>query len=355
MSVLRRLLAQSDSLSLTPPARASSVPTSGSRSFRPSAERCARILHAARDPARASDISSLLAVDEYSLRSVYGLEQLFEAILAFAPEVLLVDDDFHDLDVAVLCSQIHVMTMVHRPRIVFLCAGEPEEEAAASALLAGVEDYVSAERGTELRARIRVALRRSGQFLTLARLRRERNELQSIALLDGLTGVPNRRAFDVKLETLVEQREGFSVLFVDLDHFKLINDHFGHAVGDVVLRCVARVLKECLRPGDFLCRYGGEEFVILTRTAAREELGSFAERLRDRVVRLTFSGAEHLNVTISVGADTLESQSSDSASKILASADASLYQAKRSGRNRTVVAGEPYRRGSWASDSMAAV
>lgn len=337
LNVLRGMLVQSDSLSLAPVSRVSERPRSTHSNPEPAAERRPKILHAARDPMRACDIAQLLSVDGYDMAYALGTDDLFESLVSSAPELLLVDDDFQNLDVAGLCSQIHALAAAHPPRIVFLCAGDPEEQATASALLAGVEDYVSAERGTELRARIRVALRRNGQFLTLARLRRERNELHSLAYVDTLTGVPNRRSFNAMLELLERRAESFAILFVDIDHFKSINDRFGHAVGDIVLRCVAGVLKECLHPEDFLCRYGGEEFVVLARQTSNA--GELAERLRSRVARLSFNGAERLRVTISVGVDTFV-PGGRCASQVLAGADASLYVAKQSGRNRSAVAGE---------------
>lgn len=331
---------QSDPGSLAPPSHVTRQPLMDCFSFRPARDGVARVLHAARDPERAADVASLLAEDSYCIRSVHSLDELLEHLLGFLPDILLVDDDFRDLNVAVLCSQVHLMTLANQPRIVFLCAGEPEEEATATALLAGVDDYVSKERGTELRARIHVALRRTGQFLTLARVRRERNALQSLAYLDGLTGIPNRRSYSAKLESLTTEQEQFAVLFIDIDHFKAINDHYGHGVGDVVLRCVARVLREGLHEGDFLFRYGGEEFVVLAPGATRDDAAELAERLRARVARLTFEGAERLRVTVSVGADALE-QECRTVAQVLAAADACLYQAKRDGRNRSVVALAP--------------
>ncbi len=336
--MLRSLLSRSESASRFPSAFVTSQPRSACISFKPAADRCARVLHAARDPQRSKAVASLLETEQYELRSVHNPEDLFEVILAFAPDLVLVDDDFQNLNVGVLCSQLQVMAVVSQPRIVFLCVGDPEEDVTASALLAGADDYVSSDRGTELRARIRCTLRRSGQSLTLARVRRERNELQYLAFLDGLTGVPNRRSLDAVLQTHVRHGEGFAILFADIDHFKAINDRLGHAAGDAVLRTVAGALKECLRPGDFLCRFGGEEFVVIAPGITQDTVTELAERYRRRVAELTFENAADLRVTISLGADTVD-PGEEGAERALANADTALYEAKRRGRNQTVVAG----------------
>jgi two-component system, cell cycle response regulator len=166
-------------------------------------------------------------------------------------------------------------------------------------------------------------------------------ELQQRALHDPLTGVYNRTFFDESLQREVNrcQREAapLAALFVDIDHFKSINDTHGHASGDIVLRHVAQILQETLRTSDILARYGGEEFVVLVHQPAEKGLQRLAERLREAVATLPCSADNRLiSATCSVGAAIAlpGRKERDVGSRLLAAADECLYEAKRSGRNR---------------------
>ena len=165
-------------------------------------------------------------------------------------------------------------------------------------------------------------------------------KVEELATTDGLTGVANRRHFmelaGQKLAT--SQRHGLTLaaLMLDLDHFKQVNDTYGHATGDQVIRAVAQRVAAMIRQDDLLGRYGGEEFALLVYDAAA--VAEFAERLRAAVAAdpiPTDNGP--LSVTVSIGVATLET-SDTAADAILARADAALYQAKRDGRNRVATA-----------------
>jgi diguanylate cyclase (GGDEF)-like protein len=171
-------------------------------------------------------------------------------------------------------------------------------------------------------------------------LRRERSALQTLAWTDALTGVANRRALDQALGA-AERRSSranqpMSVLMIDLDHFKLLNDHHGHATGDHCLRLVALALQRALvRPGDLLARYGGEEFVALLHETDPDDASVVAERLRDAVQALQIphphSAAGVVTVSIGVaGSQGTCGQLDD----LISAADQALYVAKCAGRNR---------------------
>ena len=163
-------------------------------------------------------------------------------------------------------------------------------------------------------------------------------EIYRTMIADGLTGVHNRRFFTEFLERemarCVRHTRPLSLVFFDLDEFKLVNDGFGHLSGDEVLREVANLASEQVRREDCFARFGGDEFaVVLTETdlpAARE----FAERLRQRIEANEFRvGSETIPVTVSVGVATMSSDQRAPAA-FLAAADARLYEAKEAGRNR---------------------
>ncbi len=170
-------------------------------------------------------------------------------------------------------------------------------------------------------------------------------EAEREALTDPLTGLANRRRFDELLRTAVDraQRDGqpLSLLVIDLDHFKSINDRFGHQTGDAVLREVAWVLRDGVRGLDAPARLGGEEFGVLLPATDAEGALMLAERLRESVQRLRVvtEDGQQISVTTSIGAGTVGGLRATGAS-LVAVADGALYEAKRSGRNRTVTADE---------------
>jgi len=166
--------------------------------------------------------------------------------------------------------------------------------------------------------------------------------LQDMNMHDGLTGVHNRRYLDHRLDVELERFRRYgrplSVLLLDVDHFKAVNDRHGHTVGDVVLKGVAAALVARVRKSDLVARYGGEEFCCLLPETPREGALREAERLREAVAAVRHAGAEgELSVTVSIG--VAEAATGDAAEVLLRRADAGLYEAKRTGRNRVVVLG----------------
>lgn len=176
-------------------------------------------------------------------------------------------------------------------------------------------------------------------------LRAARDELEQISLTDGLTGVANRRCFDQTLARewcrAIRNRQTLALLMIDLDHFKRLNDVYGHQSGDGCLVKVAQALKTSLpRSGDLLARYGGEEFVALLVGTALEGAGVVAERMRTHVHALAIenSAAATGRVTISVGIVALTPTPQIRADYMLRAADRALYLAKENGRNRAEIA-----------------
>ncbi|TDV45699.1 diguanylate cyclase (GGDEF)-like protein [Pseudomonas graminis] len=162
------------------------------------------------------------------------------------------------------------------------------------------------------------------------------------ALRDPLTGAGNRIAMEQSLirefEIARRQQQPLSVLMLDIDHFKGINDTHGHATGDEVLRAVTNVVKDRLRNIDQVFRFGGEEFLILLTNTSRESAALVGERLRNAALQLTYPvKGRAVDLTVSLGCSTLlPGESSDS---MLRRADTALYAAKRKGRNRLEMAG----------------
>jgi diguanylate cyclase (GGDEF)-like protein len=170
-------------------------------------------------------------------------------------------------------------------------------------------------------------------------LRREASALQTIAWTDALTGVPNRHFFTEALARAwrgARRPEPQAILMIDIDHFKLLNDRYGHPVGDGCLRDVARALQRALvRPDDVLARYGGEEFIVLLRDSPAAGAQVVAERLRAAVqnLRIENAGSPERVVTVSIGVASAELTDEATAARMVADADRALYEAKCAGRN----------------------
>lgn len=165
--------------------------------------------------------------------------------------------------------------------------------------------------------------------------------LHEAAIRDGLTHAYNRRFFMARLEVegerAVRQAQPLSVLMIDVDHFKAINDAHGHAAGDRVLAALANSLISTMRPYDLVARYGGEEFVALLPGVDLAQALQIAERVRVAIesMRVEARGPEPLTVTASIGVSSLRS-SDASATVTLDRADQAMYRAKHGGRNRCV-------------------
>jgi diguanylate cyclase (GGDEF)-like protein/PAS domain S-box-containing protein len=173
-----------------------------------------------------------------------------------------------------------------------------------------------------------------------AALQAQVEELKKLALLDALTGLPNRRHLEAhlhaRLEELRRSRVGFGLLFLDIDHFKQVNDRHGHDVGDQVLTVVANTLALSVRPFDMVCRWGGEEFAGIFPHTDPDLLQAIAERLRV----LTAHSRVHtavgvLTVTISIGGAV--AWADDSPATLVKRADERMYASKNGGRNRVTV------------------
>lgn len=177
-------------------------------------------------------------------------------------------------------------------------------------------------------------------------MKRMNEQLEALSLTDGLTGVGNRRQFDRTLAAewmrSMRQHQPLALLLLDVDHFKLYNDHYGHQAGDTCLRQLAQTLSGCLRqPMEQLARYGGEEFVVLLLDGDAAAGSAVAQRCIDAVARLKMTHAKSQAsawVSVSIGVSSVRPSPEDSLERLVRSADAALYEAKQAGRARFAVA-----------------
>ena len=175
------------------------------------------------------------------------------------------------------------------------------------------------------------------------RLEEEKDAYARMSLMDSLTGIPNRRALDMRLADLAELRQAASLIMLDVDLFKIYNDTLGHQEGDACLHRVAQAMRDGLRGGDYeLFRYGGEEFAVVLDEVSPEHALQVAERLRQTVEQLGIPhpGSPAGHVTLSLGVAAVEVLTPETLPRLLETADSALYSAKEHGRNRVHLAGE---------------
>jgi two-component system cell cycle response regulator len=234
----------------------------------------------------------------------------------------------------------------HRPEpytYILLLTAKDAKDSVVEGLESGADDYLTKPfNPQELKARIRVGLR----LLELEdSLVQAREMMRFKAMHDALTGVWNRGAILENMEREVwrSRREGISlgVLILDLDHFKSVNDNYGHLTGDAVLREITKRMQTDVRPYDSVGRYGGEEFLVLLPTCNRDVTRATAERIRKIVsISPVETATGSLKITTSIGAVATGDWPQNSPSQILQMADSALYRAKQEGRDRTVMAGD---------------
>jgi diguanylate cyclase (GGDEF)-like protein len=193
----------------------------------------------------------------------------------------------------------------------------------------------------EGRDMLRLISSRANKVLTNATVHRD---TKMLALTDGLTGLLNHRAFHDRIKQEFERYRRYgaflSLIVADFDDLKAFNDTYGHPVGDEVLRKIGDILRETSRESDVLARYGGDEFVILLPQTNAKNAKNMAERIRQKVENYVFTLHDvQVRSTISIGVSTVPDNGINSSQDLLESADRALYEAKRSGKNRIMVAG----------------
>ncbi|MDP8235620.1 MAG: diguanylate cyclase [Candidatus Erginobacter occultus] len=220
---------------------------------------------------------------------------------------------------------------------VILISGLDRPKDVVRGLELGASDYVTKPISFPvLLARIRTQLLISEMVV---RLETQAKILARLAAYDELTGVFNRLGLSYFLKSEVERslryREPLAALMIDIDHFKPVNDLYGHPAGDRVLRRVAELISSTLRGPDLLCRYGGEEFLVILPHTSPDQAREAGERIRKEIAAVPFRSEENeIPLTVSVGAAGLDPEAEEPGEEMIAAADAALYRAKREGRNR---------------------
>jgi len=253
-------------------------------------------------------------------------------------ELVVVSLDLANFDGLRLCSQLRSLERTRNVPILAIAESDSNGRL-VRALEIGVNDYlVRPFDKHEVLARVRTQIRKKRYT---ERLRDSVQLSIEAAVTDPLTGLYNRRYMETHVGTLVDQaaarNKPLSVLVLDIDYFKSINDTYGHDAGDDVLQDFAIRIRKSIRGIDLACRYGGEEFVVVMPETDMAVATMVAERLRRRIASEPFpiqKGTRTIDVTISIGIAALAPD--DDAAAVIKRADQALYRAKRDGRNRVV-------------------
>jgi diguanylate cyclase (GGDEF)-like protein len=242
------------------------------------------------------------------------------------PDVILLDVDMPGLTGFEVCSQLKAAPCSQNVPILFLTANSTVEDKVRGLELGAVDYITKPFDPIELKARVNVSVR----------MRELVAMLERTAQVDALTGLGNRAYFErhltIELAAALRSQTPLSCVMADVDHFKSINDNYGHGFGDDVLRLVGGVFREVCREEDVACRYGGEEFVLVLRNTTAMHAKTLAERLRHKVQAQRISRvSDEVSITCSFG---VAQWRSDAGESVVELADQALYVAKHRGRNR---------------------
>ena len=303
-------------------------PLSGAPIF--AADKPARILVVDDQPLNIVAIHQLFE-GEHEMFMATGGEQALAFCRATPPDLVLLDVVMPEPGGLAVCRALAADPATCDIPVIFV-TGIDDPDGEAACWDAGGVDFITKPLNVHtVRNRVRVHLT----------LKRQADLLRRLAWLDGLTGIPNRRHFDDRLDAewrrCARLDAPMSVVAIDIDHFKRFNDTYGHLAGDEALRAVAQAASGCLsRPGDVLARTGGEEFMCLLPHADSGGATVVAERIREAVGALAIphTGSNFGRVTVSLGVASVQPARTGESSDLLHAADRALYRAKAAGRDR---------------------
>jgi diguanylate cyclase (GGDEF)-like protein len=257
-------------------------------------------------------------------------------------DLVLLDRVLPDMDGNEVCRWLKLDQDTRVIPIIMLTVRDSTTDK-VTGLESGADDYLPKPYNeVELNARIYAALRTKTLQDELRRKNRQLEDMltrvETLAITDPLTGLFNRRRFETILELefkkTLRYQTPLSCLMIDIDHFKSVNDTFGHQAGDVVLKEVALLIQRNIREVDTAARWGGEEFAVLVPTINRENASAPANRILKAVGNHKFPDITDLSITVSIGIAGIPNPQIDTGQKLVHAADLAMYEAKKKGRNR---------------------
>lgn len=305
----------------------------------------AKVLLVEDDPVQAEATKSMLIASGHDVVWVHDGISAIKQTKGWGPDIILLDLILPGMDGYEICRWLKTEESTKGIPVIMLTA-KNELSDKISGLVIGADDYLPKPYNEpELAARIHASLRTKALQDELRQKNSLLEELLAkvahMAVTDALTGLANRRKFhDVlaaEFEKAKRYKTPFSVVMLDIDFFKKVNDSYGHQTGDGVLMEVAGIVLHSVREIDTACRFGGEEFVIIMPNTDKVQAMNSAERIRESVCSHKFPGLEK-NITVSLGISGLPDSSISTQDALIKCSDLALYRAKQHGRNRTEIA-----------------
>jgi len=291
---------------------------------------------------QADIIRVFLEKNGYDVSWVEDGMSAFKAARTQKVDIVLLDLVLPDIDGNEVCRWLKLDQSTRGIPIIMLTAKHSVDDKVAS-LEAGADDYLPKPFDEdELNARIYARLRAKLQEEELKQKNRQLEDMltrvEALAIMDSLTGLYNRRRFEFVLEGEFKRATRYhipmSCLMIDIDHFKMVNDSFGHQGGDTVLREMAQLIQTTIREVDTPARWGGEEFIVLSPNTPKEKANLAATRILNAIAQHTFSGVQGGKITVSIGVAGIPDPAIDTKDKLVHAADLAMYAAKKKGRNR---------------------
>lgn len=306
----------------------------------------ARVLLVEDDPIQASVTKSILMKVGYEVLLAEDGINAIKLVKSEKPDIILLDVILPGMDGYEVCRWLKLDESSKGIPVIMLTV-KKELSDKISGLQIGADDYLPKPYNElELNARIYASLRTKALQDELKLKNKQLEDLLErvnyMAITDALTGLFNRRHFRVVLTSEYERakryRTPFSLVMIDIDHFKKINDTFGHDVGDAVLKEVSDIFLKNVREIDTASRYGGEEFIIILPNTDKAHSLIVAERIRQQIENHEFDKVGR-RISVSIGVSGMPDAEAENEEKLIRCADFAMYRAKQLGRNRTVTAG----------------
>ncbi len=308
----------------------------------------AKILVVEDDPLQAKEILEILDKTGYeTIVANDGIDAIKKAT-KIMPDLILLDVIMPGLDGHEVSRWLKLEESTKGIPIIMLTV-KKELTDKITGLQIGADDYLPKPYNElELNARIYASLRTKALQDELRLKNKQLEDLlyrvECMAVTDLLTELYNRRKFHEVLANEIERTKRystpFSLFMIDIDHFKSVNDNYGHQVGDDVLKEIAQIILSNIREIDTAARYGGEEFMVILPNTQKLDARNVAERIRTSIEKNRFFGVKNNNITVSAGISGMPSKNINTEDELIRCVDFALYRAKQYGRNRTEISEE---------------
>lgn len=310
----------------------------------------AKVLLVEDDPIQADATRELLLKSGYEVLLAADGITAIKQVKTNMPDIILLDLILPGLDGHEVCRWLKLEESTKGIPVIMLTVKKDLADK-ISGLQVGADDYLPKPyNDLELNARIYASLRTKALQDELRAKNKQLEELlykvEYLAITDALTGLYNRRRFHDILQKEFERSKRYSspvsLLMIDIDHFKKINDKHGHLAGDHVLLEVAQIIQKNIRDVDTAARYGGEEYIVILPNTEKNDALTVAERMRISIQNSSFQEINKDAITVSIGIAGLPEKHIDTEDKLIRSADLALYRSKQNGRNRTEISDGRY-------------